>query len=77
MRHWNPLIIIISFIFVDFTLGMAVPDGIYWLYMLQMGFYVHCVYASLYLETIRRDFLALMFHHFLTLGLLSYSYAVR
>ena len=77
MRHWNPLIIIISFIIVDFTLGMAVPDGIYWLYMLQMGFYVHCVYASLYLETIRRDFLAMMFHHFLTLGLLSYSYAVR
>ena len=42
-----------------------------------MGFYVHCVYASLFIETIRRDFAVLMIHHFLTLGLLGYSYSVR
>ncbi|XP_019857335.1 PREDICTED: ceramide synthase 1-like [Amphimedon queenslandica] len=60
-----------------YNLGNAIPNSIYWLYMLQMGFYFHCIYASVYLETIRRDFLALMFHHFLTLGLLFYSYGVR
>lgn len=51
--------------------------GIYWLYMAQMAFYLHCVYATLYLETIRKDFAVMMIHHFLTLGLLLFSYIVR
>ncbi|XP_041379645.1 ceramide synthase 1-like [Gigantopelta aegis] len=57
--------------------GITVEPSLYWLYMLQMGFYAHCVYASVFIETIRRDFTVLMIHHFLTLGLLSFSYAVR
>lgn len=61
----------------DFVPGVDVPNGVYWLYMLQIGFYVHCVYASVFIETIRRDFVVLMIHHFLTLGLLGYSYGVR
>ena len=62
---------------VEFVTGAPVPSELYWLYMLQMGFYVHCVYASTFLETIRRDYTLLMLHHFLTLALLSYSFAVR
>lgn len=51
--------------------------GLYWLYMTQMGFYLHCTYASIYLETIRKDFGVLMTHHVLTLGLLFFSYMIR
>ena len=57
--------------------GITVEPSLYWLYMLQIGFYAHCVYASVFIETIRRDFAILMLHHFLTIGLLVFSYAVR
>ena len=56
--------------------GITVEPSLYWLYMLQMGFYAHYVYASVFIETIRRDFTVLMIHHFLALGLLIYSHGV-
>lgn len=57
--------------------GIPVEGKMYWLYMVQMGFYLHCAYATLFLETIRRDFTVLMMHHVLTLGLLLFSFVVR
>lgn len=45
--------------------------------MTQMGFYLHCMYATVYLETIRKDFAVMMTHHVLTLGLLLFSYVIR
>ena len=62
---------------LDWIPGLPVDPAVYWLYMLQLGFYIHCVYASVFLETIRRDIVLLMLHHFITLALLGYSYAVR
>ena len=56
--------------------GEPIEPGVHWLYMVQMGFYLHCIYATLYLETIRKDFVVLMLHHVLTLGLLSISYLI-
>ena len=55
----------------------VLEPSLYWLYMTQMGFYLHCSYASIYIETIRKDFVVLMIHHILTLGLLLFSYLVR
>ncbi len=49
----------------------------YWLYMTQIGFYIHCVYATMCIETIRRDFFVLIMHHLLTISLLAFSYLVR
>jgi hypothetical protein len=60
-----------------FEPGREVPTSIYWLYMVQIGFYVHCVYASIFIETIRKDFAVLMLHHFVTLCLLTFSYGSR
>ena len=57
--------------------GVSIQPALHWLYMVQMGFYLHCAYATIYLETIRRDFVVLMMHHVLTLGLLMFSYIVR
>lgn len=66
-----------SVLTVDWHPGIPIPSKLHWLYMVQMGFYIHCAYASIYLETIRRDFVVLMMHHVLTLGLLMFSYVVR
>ena len=74
--HFSAFIIYSAW-FAEWMLGISIPRDVYWMYMIQMGFYVHCIYASVFLETIRKDFVLLMTHHFLTIGLLSYSYGVR
>lgn len=38
---------------------------------------MHCVYASLFLEVIRKDFVVMMLHHVLTVSLLLYSFIAR
>ncbi|XP_070546418.1 ceramide synthase 1-like [Ptychodera flava] len=56
---------------------MEVPFDIYILYMYQLGFYVHSMYATFYMDTIRNDFLMMILHHFVTIFLIFFSYSVR
>lgn len=62
---------------IGYVLGLEIKLELYCLYILQIGFYLHCIYALVFIETIRKDFPVLMLHHFLTLGLLVYSLGVR
>lgn len=55
----------------------VVPPDIFFIYILQCGYYVHCVYANIWLDIHRADFWALMLHHVVTLSLISFSYASR
>jgi ceramide synthetase len=57
--------------------GIQMPNDMYWVYMLEMGFYLHMMYATTYVETVRKDYVVQMLHHVLTLVLLLYSYSVR
>ena len=52
------------------------PD-MFFIYVLQCGYYVHCVYANIILDVHRTDFWALMLHHVVTLSLITFSYASR
>ena len=61
---------------IDWIPGSEVPTEIYWLYMFQMGLYVHSIYTTIFVDEIRKDFVVMLLHHFLTLGLLSYSIGV-
>lgn len=63
--------------FLGWRPGLPVPSDIYLGYVLQMGFYVHMIYATTYVETVRKDYAVQMIHHFLTLALLSYSLSLR
>ncbi|XP_006822803.1 ceramide synthase 1-like [Saccoglossus kowalevskii] len=64
-------------IFADWSNGMEVPLDIYIIYVYQCGFYVHSIYASIYVDVIRSDFYLVMAHHILTIMLLAFSYIVR
>jgi ceramide synthetase len=63
--------------YTGWTKGGPVVADIYWLYMFQLGFYSHFLFATIFINTKRKDFWVLLLHHFLTLALTSWSYAVR
>ena len=54
-----------------------VGSSIYWLNMLEVGFYLHCLYAMVYLEPRRKDFVVMMLHHVLVIFALLTSYTFR
>ncbi|XP_055975191.1 ceramide synthase 1 isoform X3 [Sorex fumeus] len=63
--------------FYDWASGMAVPRDIAAAYLLQGSFYGHSIYATLYMDTWRRDSAVMLLHHVVTLLLIVSSYAFR
>ncbi|CAB4007018.1 ceramide synthase 1-like [Paramuricea clavata] len=59
------------------AVGMSIPSDIYYLYCIQASFYIHSIYATLFMDTWRKDSIAMIIHHFLTVFLLCFSFAVR
>uniref|UniRef100_A0A5K3EIH3 TLC domain-containing protein n=1 Tax=Mesocestoides corti TaxID=53468 RepID=A0A5K3EIH3_MESCO len=53
------------------------PWQYYWLYMFQVGFYIHSFYAALRLDNKRKDTSVILIHHVLTIALLSFSFFAR
>lgn len=62
---------------VDHIPGMKVEPIVKAAYFLQLSFYVHSIYASLFMDAWRKDTLLLIFHHFLTIALIGFSYVTR
>ena len=56
---------------------MTIPDEIQWLYFIECGFYFHSVYATIFMDIKRKDFVVMLFHHFLTMVLIIVSFATR
>lgn len=56
---------------------MQVPSDIKWLYFVECGFYLHSIYATLYMDEKRKDFSVMLIHHVLTMTLIIVSYATR
>jgi len=54
-----------------------VPFAYYWVYMLQLGYYIHSFYGTLYLDVKRKDTQVMLAHHVLTVCLLHFSLTVR
>lgn len=61
----------------DWAIDMVVPDDIKILYYIECGFYVHSIYATLYMDAVRKDFFAMLVHHVLTVSLLTFSYCTK
>ena len=64
-------------IWQDWEIGMPVPDDVTLIYFVECGFYLHSIYATLYMDTFRKDFWVMIIHHVLTMTLILFSYATR
>ena len=56
---------------------MVIPYDVKFLYYLECGFYLHSIYATLFMDQIRKDFAVMILHHVLTMALIVFSYATR
>ncbi|XP_067941430.1 ceramide synthase 1-like isoform X2 [Watersipora subatra] len=61
----------------DHVPGMRVEPVISWAYALQISFYIHSIYASLCMDAWRSDSNLMIFHHFLAISLIGFSYLTR
>jgi len=61
----------------DWSPRMFVPNDIKIMYFFQCGFYLHSVYATLYMDYKRKDFYVMLIHHVITMALIFVSYATR
>ncbi|TRZ03303.1 hypothetical protein DNTS_027472 [Danionella cerebrum] len=64
-------------VFYDWKSGMSVPTDIAIAYLIQGSFYGHSIYATIYMDAWRKDSLVMVVHHFITLALITFSYAFR
>ena len=47
------------------------------MHMVEFSFYLHSIYGTVYMDKWRKDSVAMLFHHLLSVFLLGFSYAVR
>lgn len=64
-------------VFYDWRSGMDVPVDIAIAYLVQGSFYGHSIYATIYMDAWRKDSLVMVVHHFITMALITFSYAFR
>lgn len=58
-------------------MNLTVPTNIYVVYVAQISFYVHSLYATVFVDQWRRDSIVLIGHHIITALLLIFSLATR
>ena len=56
---------------------LDVPKDVYAIYLIEISFYLHSLYATLFVDHWRRDTLVLMGHHIVTSLLLVFSLSIR
>ncbi|XP_076322781.1 ceramide synthase 1-like isoform X2 [Tachypleus tridentatus] len=66
-----------STVWDNWNINSPIPTDIYILYVIQCSFYLHSLYATLFLDTWRKDSVVLLLHHLITLVLVSGSLACR
>jgi len=57
--------------------GMVIPSSAYNLMVLEMGFYLHGIYSTMYLDVLKKDYYTLLLHHLLACVIIISAYAIR
>ena len=65
------------YIWDDWEIGMAIPDDITFIYFVECGFYLHSIYATIYMDEKRKDYIVSLIHHVLSITLIVVSYGTR
>ena len=52
-----------------------IPLSFHWMYVVAMGWYLHCTYAHLFLDPRKSDFAEMLIHHIVTFALLLFAYS--
>ena len=61
----------------DWEIGMDIPSDITFIYFVECGFYLHSIYATIYMDEKRKDYVVSLIHHVLSMTLIIFSYATR
>ncbi|XP_015789687.1 ceramide synthase 1 isoform X1 [Tetranychus urticae] len=61
----------------DYSMSLDVPKDVYAIYIVEISFYLHSLYATIFVDHWRRDTLVLMGHHIVTSLLLVFSLSIR
>jgi ceramide synthetase len=64
-------------VWMGWKLGASVPDDVYIVYVFQLGLYFHGLYATCFMDDVRRDYYMMIIHHLLTIALIGFSLNVR
>ncbi|OTF83126.1 hypothetical protein BLA29_011404 [Euroglyphus maynei] len=64
-------------IFADYRIERPIPATIQYLYWLEIGYYLHSIYAVYFINSWKYDSIVMVIHHAVTLFLLSFSYWAR
>ncbi|XP_042900601.1 ceramide synthase 1 [Parasteatoda tepidariorum] len=66
-----------SSVWTGWSLTESLPPKMYLFYMAQGGFYLHSIYATIFMDTWRKDSIIMIIHHASTLILIVFSFALR
>jgi len=66
-----------SLIWKDYSINDSIPANVRTLYLIEISFYIHSIYAVIFLDEWRKDSLVMFSHHIITLALLTLSLATK
>ncbi|RWS08325.1 ceramide synthase 1-like protein, partial [Dinothrombium tinctorium] len=66
-----------SLVWKDYSMSATIPLDVYIIYVIQLSFYIHSVYATLFVDQWRKDSLVLIGHHIITSVMLLFSLSTR
>lgn len=64
-------------IWAQYSLEGSVPAAFKAVYFLEVSYYVHSLYATIFLNEWKKDSVVLLIHHFVAITLLSFSFLSR
>lgn len=65
----------IVFSFTEYSIHNRIDSFVYGIYVTEIGFYLHSLYTTLFVDQRRKDTNTLMFHHVLCIFLMLISYS--
>jgi len=66
-----------SLIWDNYSMNDVVPNNMHILYLIEISFYIHSIYAVVCLDEWRKDSLVMFIHHIITFLLLSLSFVIK